>query len=171
LKSLSNGSCARSRTVRHSGEKNERKKSECLCRCCGRTQISVDTLRKQVPHPTTEVILKDLALSLRIRVDPWPRNTLQNKCGPGQPPEPHRFVEFLRCLVTAGRWNDASGPTAFLRTPHLPKAQLPVRDLAISNCNLCGGQRSFLLYEQVGEEAAMPRATSTRKARFSLVPR
>jgi hypothetical protein len=94
-----------------------------------------------------------------------------NKCGPGQPPEPHRFVKFLRCLVTAGRRNDAFSPTALLRVPHLPKAQLPVHDLAISNCNLCGGQRPFLLKEQGGGGGRNARATSPRVARFQLFPR
>jgi len=53
----------------------------------------------------------------------------------------------------------------------LPKAQLPVRDLAISNCNLCGGQRPFLLKEQGGGGGRNARATSPRLARFQFVPR
>jgi hypothetical protein len=90
---------------------------------------------------------------------------------PGPATRAASFRGFLRCLITAGRRNDALGPTALLRVPHLPKAQLPVHDLAISNCNLCGGQRSFLLREQGGGGGRNARATSPRKARFQLVPR
>jgi hypothetical protein len=131
----------------------------------------VEVLRKQVPHREScnDEGSRNFALSACIAK--FAALFCTNKCGPGQPPEPHRFVEFLRCLVTAGRRNDAFGPTALLRAPHLPKAQLPVRDLAISNCNLCGGQRPFLLKEQGGGGGRNARATSPRVVRFQLVPR
>jgi len=46
----------------------------------------------------------------------------QQKCGPGQPPEPHLHVESLVCLLTAGRRNDRFSPTALTRSAAFAEA-------------------------------------------------
>ena len=77
---------------------------------------------------------------------------------------------FLRCLITAWRRNDRFGPAALAlsraTSAAFAKASCPFlisrsKDLAITNWQACGGQRSVLFRAQRatnrwGREAAMP---------------
>ena len=44
------------------------------------------------------------------------KSSEENKCGPGQPPEPHRFVDLSKSPSRRlGRRDDYTGPTAPIR--------------------------------------------------------
>jgi hypothetical protein len=80
----------------------------------------------------------------RIRVNPRKsaaKKRSKNKCGPGQPPEPHRFVDLSTHLPAA-----RSGETmALVRqrsqgVPHLPVRTAEARFRESLLCNPCGSQ-------------------------------
>jgi hypothetical protein len=60
--------------------------------------------------------------SVQIRVNPWQTCSPKNKCGPGQPPEPHRLVDLNSCLPAAR----SSESTALVRQRSRGVPLLPV---------------------------------------------
>ena len=83
----------------------------------------------------------------------------QNKCGPGQPPEPHRtWISCLAILPLGRRMTASARQRSIGEQCRIYQSQLPIRNLAITNsATACGGQRPCPARgAEKGEEAAMP---------------
>jgi hypothetical protein len=113
--------------------------------------------------------------SVQIRVNPWQTCSPKNKCGPGQPPEPHRLVDLNSCLPAAR----SSESTALVRQRSRGVPLLPVLAAEhdsenwirrIASLQPCVGQRPSPLKEQAVEEAAMPGQPVRARARFQFPP-
>ena len=84
------------------------------------------------------------------------RARAKNKCGPGQPPEPHRTWIFHLAFSTAGAVGSAQGPTAPPKgVPLLPEPAAG-HDFHHRSASSAVASGLILLKEQDKEEAAMP---------------
>ncbi len=69
------------------------------------------------------------------------KSSTENKCGPGQPPEPHRFVDLSKLPARrSGQRDNRTGPTALIMNErHIYRYCCGTMIQRIRLCNLCGG--------------------------------
>jgi hypothetical protein len=94
-----------------------------------------------------------------------PRNQGQKKCGPGQPPEPHSFVDSCAALSPLGGGMTASARQRSRSRSHelkndqcrIRQSRLRIRHLAVTYRQPLRGQRPFIApRSSLGEGAATP---------------
>jgi len=89
---------------------------------------------------------------------------MKNKCGPGQPPEPHRFVDLSKLPSRRlGQRDDYSGPTALttMNERRIYRYRCGTMIQRTRLCNLCGGQRPNPIQRAGSGGGRMPGQSAT----------